>query len=120
MRYAFIRSEEDRYPLTVLCRVMRVSRSGYYAFVRRPPSQRARQETQLRVHVRAAFAASQRRVGTVLVATDRRTSGIQLEDESIELRAGSLCRLDAGSTTRWDVSRTLRKAYVIEKEATRA
>ena len=38
----------------------------------------------------------------------------------IELRAGSLCRLDAGSTTRWDVSRTLRKAYVIEKEATRA
>lgn len=31
-------------------------------------------------------------VGTVLVATDRRTSGIQLEDESIELRAGSRLR----------------------------
>lgn len=77
MRYAFIRSEEDRYPLTVLCRVMRVSRSGYYAFVRRPPSQRARQETQLRVHVRAAFAASQRRYGSPRVHAQLRAQGLR-------------------------------------------
>jgi osmotically-inducible protein OsmY len=31
-------------------------------------------------------------LGTVLVATDRRTSGIQLEDEGIELRAASRVR----------------------------
>lgn len=31
-------------------------------------------------------------VGTGLVATDRRTAGIQIEDESIELRAGSRIR----------------------------
>ena len=30
--------------------------------------------------------------GTVVVATDRRTSGIQLEDEEIEIRAGSRIR----------------------------
>lgn len=39
------------------------------------------------------------------------------ESERIELRAGSLCRLAAGSATRWDVSRALRKVYVIEREA---
>jgi osmotically-inducible protein OsmY len=31
-------------------------------------------------------------LGTVLVASDRRTSGIQLEDEGIELRAGARVR----------------------------
>jgi uncharacterized cupin superfamily protein len=41
-----------------------------------------------------------------------------VETEQIELRAGSLCRLAAGSTTRWDVSSALRKVYVTEGEAT--
>lgn len=40
-----------------------------------------------------------------------------VETERIELRAGTLCRLAAGSATRWDVTRALRKVYVIEREA---
>lgn len=63
-------------------------------------------------------------IDEVLVVLDgEATVTLLVEGEDagrIELRAGSLCRLDAGSTTRWDVSRTLRKVYVIEKEATRA
>lgn len=35
MRYRFIHREKRRYPLTVLCGVLQVSRSGYYAFVSR-------------------------------------------------------------------------------------
>lgn len=35
-------------------------------------------------------------VGTTLVATDRRTSGIQLEDQNIELKAGQRVRAVAG------------------------
>lgn len=35
------------------------------------------------------------------------------EVDRIELRAGSLCRLAAGSHTRWDVRETLRKVYVL-------
>ncbi|MEV8370508.1 cupin domain-containing protein [Microbacterium sp. NPDC064584] len=41
----------------------------------------------------------------------------EVETERIDLRPGSLCRLSAGSATRWDVSRALRKVYVIEREA---
>lgn len=77
MRYAFIRDEEGRYPRTVLCRVMRVSRSGYYAFVRRPASQRDRQEFRLQVHVRAAFAASQRRYGSPRLHAQLRAQGVR-------------------------------------------
>lgn len=35
------------------------------------------------------------------------------EVDRIELRPGTLCRLAAGSHTRWDVRETLRKVYVL-------
>ena len=35
MRYRLIHREKRSYPLTVLCQVLQVSRSGYYAFVKR-------------------------------------------------------------------------------------
>ena len=35
MRYRFIHREKRSYPLSVLCQVLQVSRSGYYAFMRR-------------------------------------------------------------------------------------
>lgn len=38
MKYAFIYQERLQYPLTVLCQVLHVSRSGYYAFLNRAPS----------------------------------------------------------------------------------
>jgi len=38
MRYSFIHRERQRYPLTVLCQVLRVSRSGYYAFLTGRPT----------------------------------------------------------------------------------
>ncbi len=41
MRYRFIGAEKADYPITILCRVMQVSPSGYYAFEQRGPSARA-------------------------------------------------------------------------------
>jgi len=41
MRYRFIGAEKTNYPITILCRAMRVSPSGYYAFMQRGPSARA-------------------------------------------------------------------------------
>jgi putative transposase len=40
MRYRFIGTEKANYPITVFCRVMKVSTSGYYAFKQRGPSPR--------------------------------------------------------------------------------
>lgn len=40
MRYSFIQTEKAIFPVVVLCRVMRVSRSGFYAWGLRSPSDR--------------------------------------------------------------------------------
>lgn len=59
-------------------------------------------------------------VDEVFVVVEGEASVTLLKDgvptELIELRAGTVCRLAAGSTTRWDVPRLLRKVYVLANE----
>jgi len=38
MRFAFVEVEKVTYPVSVLCRVLEVSRPGFYAWLRRSPS----------------------------------------------------------------------------------
>lgn len=62
-----------------MCRVLGVSRAGYYAWQGRQPSARRREETRLRVAIRAAYQASRGRYGSprihrVLRAQDWRCS----------------------------------------------
>ena len=47
MRYAWIDQQRDCYPLKLLCRVLQVSRSGYYAWRRRAPSTTAQRRQQI-------------------------------------------------------------------------
>jgi len=42
------------YPLSQLCRVLKVSASGYYAWVDRTPSKWAREEARLEIEIKAA------------------------------------------------------------------
>lgn len=50
MRYAFIKQERPGFPLTALCRVLRVSPSGYYNWLRRRESLRAGRNRMLVSH----------------------------------------------------------------------
>lgn len=51
--------------------------------------------------------------GTVLVASDRRSAGIQLEDESIELRVKTTVREQMGTRVRVDVTSYNRQVLLI-------
>ena len=64
MRYRFIEVEKAMYPVTMLCRVLRVSRSGFYAWQQRPISRRTEETRRLDIEIKKLFAASKWRSGS--------------------------------------------------------
>lgn len=64
MKYACIRRYRDEFPVALMCRVLQVSRAGFYAWLTRPPSARARRDAQLRVAIRALHTASRGTYGS--------------------------------------------------------
>jgi putative transposase len=52
-----------QYDLSMLCRVLAVSRSGYYAWASRKPSTRARENARLELAIKAAQARTRRSYG---------------------------------------------------------
>lgn len=63
MKYACIQRHEGLFPIVLMCRVLTVSRPGYYAWRGRRPSARAQADTHLRIAIRAIHAASRERYG---------------------------------------------------------
>lgn len=64
MKFAFISAEKVRYSVSLLCSVLEVSRSGYYAWCARPPSQRALSDAELAEDIRDIHDASKQRYGS--------------------------------------------------------
>ena len=90
MRYRFIAVEKALYPVTVLCRVLRLSTSGFYAWMKRPASSRATTTAILQAAVRVAFVESRGtygspRVHATLVAQGWKVSKTRVEREMRKL-----------------------------------
>ena len=76
MKFAFIQAEKATFPVTVLCRVLGVSRAGFYSAQRRPRSPRGTEEAQLEVQIAAIHGASRRRYGSPRVHAELRARGL--------------------------------------------
>ena len=70
-------------PVATLCRILRISRSGYYAWLGRPESAHARHDRQLRVRVRASFDASRQRYGSPRVWEDLVEEGLRVSRKRV-------------------------------------
>ena len=75
--------EKPRHSVTRLCRVLRVTRSGFYAWCHRGPSAHAQRDAQLRVQVRASFDASRGRYGHPRVHRDLTEAGEHVSEKRI-------------------------------------
>jgi len=78
MRFASIDSEKASYPLRLLCRVLQVSKSGYYAWLRRGPSERALEDEKLRPKVVSAFELGRGTYGSVRVRRELVDQGFEI------------------------------------------
>jgi putative transposase len=70
VRFWFIAAEKADHSLSLLCRCLRVTRSGFYAWRRRPESVRRKRDRRLKVLVHASFEASKQRYGSPRVHRD--------------------------------------------------
>lgn len=77
MKYACIARHVGEFPVRLMCAVLQVSRSGFYAAQRRAPSARARADQRLRLEIRAVHAASRRRYGAPKIHRELRAQGIR-------------------------------------------
>ena len=70
MKFTFIAAKKAEHTVTILCRCLRVTRSGFYAWQARPESLHARNDRRLKVLVRASFEESRHRYGSPRVHED--------------------------------------------------
>jgi transposase InsO family protein len=64
VKFAFIDAEKATWPVDTMCSVLGVSRSGYYAWVGRPPAPRTLEDAELVVDIRAAHEAGRGAYGS--------------------------------------------------------
>ena len=64
MKYAFMVAHRDQFAIRVMCRVLDVSASGYYAWVDRPVSQRQQEDEKLTEHIQELHKHSRQTYGS--------------------------------------------------------
>jgi putative transposase len=70
MRFAFILAEKACWPVAVMCAVLKVSTSGFYAWQRHEPSKRDKKDERLKVLIGESFTRSRRTYGSPRVHVD--------------------------------------------------
>lgn len=104
--YRFIETEKAQYPVSRLCRVLGVSRSGYYAWRHRGVSARARADHALTDQIRHIHAQSRMTYGAPRIHAELQAQGVRCGRKRIArlMRQASL----EGCHRRWRRSLTRR------------
>jgi putative transposase len=78
VKFGFIAEEKVAFPIVVLCRVLDVSPSGYYASQARPISPHARRDGELSKQIATFHAASKQRYGSPRVHADLKAGKVRV------------------------------------------
>jgi putative transposase len=75
VRYRFIKEQHEWHKVTLLCDVLQVGRSGYYAWLSRPPSERAVEDDRLWPKIVRLHAQRREAYGAVRLCRELRAMG---------------------------------------------
>ena len=76
--YRFIGAEEANHPISLMCRVLGVSRSGYYAWRGRAPSSRSVEDGRIAGRIRTIHEKSRGTYGSLRVHAELREGGVRV------------------------------------------
>jgi transposase InsO family protein len=82
-RYRFIAAEEAQYSVALLCRILGVARSGYYAWQQRQPAARTRANLALTERIRAIHRDSRQTYGATRVRAELAATGLSVSRKRV-------------------------------------
>ena len=90
MKFAFVAAEKAWAPVSVLCRLLNVSRSGFYASQERGPSMRAAGDEKLAVAILAAHKVGRGAYGSPRVLEELKADGVAVSRKRVARIMGEL------------------------------
>ena len=84
MKYAFIRENKGRYAIEIMCRVLEVSRSGYYDWIERGVSKRAVRQGELLNQITAIHKESRETYGSPRILRAIKSTGRTVNHKTVE------------------------------------
>jgi putative transposase len=92
VRYRFVAAERVSYPVRMLCRIVGVAVSGFYAWLRRDPSRRQEDDRRVSKRIAAIFSGSRQTYGSPRVHAELREAGVQVSRKRVArlMREGGL------------------------------
>lgn len=84
MKYAVIQAHRGEFRIALMCRALRVSRSGFYDWAKRDPSERTREAQRLRLEIRSIHRKSRCTYGSPRVYRALRKQGIGCSRKRVE------------------------------------
>ena len=107
--YQFIELHQEKYAVKTMCRLLNVTRSGYYAWLKEPISNHAQEDARLLRLIGASFLASHGIYGAPRVFLDLREAGETCSKHRIArlmringIRAADRCRTGSVETEKGD------------------
>ncbi|MGQ9427685.1 IS3 family transposase [Gilvimarinus sp. F26214L] len=116
MKYALIREHVGQYSIALMCRVLEVSRSGYYRWKDRPKSERTQRRMEMTRQVVDTYATFKARYGAPRIAQELNAIGLPcstnyvadiLQKQGLKARNGKNFRYSSHSLAMNNVSDNL-------------
>ena len=100
MKFGFIRAEKANHAVATMCRILEVSRSGFYAWSKRTASKRSVEDSRLMAEIQAVFDEHKSRYGSPRVTKELRACGMRVGRKRVR-RLMLLASLRAKQPKRW-------------------
>ena len=106
MKYAFIREHQQEFSVLVMCRVLKINRSGFYAWLKQQLSNRAIENSRLLARIKEFYVASGGTYGSPWIHRDLRevvescsVNGVAkiMQQSSLRAQIGYKCGYITGS-----------------------